>query len=61
MRYITSVEKIGIERGIAKGVEKVAIALLKEGASNELIMKSTGYDTNKLRSLQEKITKDHTE
>ena len=57
MRYVTSVEKIGIEKGIEQGLEKAAINLLKEGLPKDIIMKTTGIDLQKIQLLQKQISK----
>ena len=55
MRYVTSVEKIGYEKGLEKGREETAINLLNKGQSIEFISEITGFGPEKIRSLQKQI------
>ena len=42
----------GIEEGIEKGIEKTALNLLKNGASIDLIARSTGLSAKEIKKLQ---------
>lgn len=57
MTYISSAECFGMERGIAKGIEKVAINMLGEGIKITLIKKTTGLSTAKTKKLKRELSK----
>lgn len=56
MRYITTAERIGIERGIEKGVEKekfeIVKRLLTEGVELTFIARITGLSLKQIKALQ---------
>ena len=41
--------------GMEKGIEKVAINLLKEGAEIALVVKATGLSSSKIEKLKENL------
>lgn len=45
----------GIEKGIETGIEKVALEMLKEGLSIELIMKVTSLEQKRLDELKKRL------
>lgn len=55
MRYVTSIERMGIEQGKAEGKAEEKIdttrILLKEGASFSLVEKVTGFSLDKIKEL----------
>jgi hypothetical protein len=52
MPYITSVEKIGFERGQQENTEVLASKMFKEGANLEFVRKVTGLTLKKLQQIQ---------
>jgi hypothetical protein len=56
MPYITSVEKIGFERGVKQGrqesAEILALKMLEEGATQEFTAKVTGFSITQLQALE---------
>jgi hypothetical protein len=56
MPYITSVEKIGFERGVKQGrqesAEILALKMLEEGATREFVAKVTGFSIAQLQALE---------
>jgi predicted transposase/invertase (TIGR01784 family) len=64
MPYITSVEKIGFERGVKQGKregrqegieqgrQEVAVNLLRQGLTIDVIAQATGLSAKKLRQIQ---------
>jgi predicted transposase/invertase (TIGR01784 family) len=60
MPYITSVEKIGFERGVKQGVKQgrqesaeiLALKMLEEGATQEFVAKVTGFSITQLQALE---------
>jgi predicted transposase/invertase (TIGR01784 family) len=52
MPYITSVEKIGFERGKQEGKQEVAVNLLRSGLTIDVIAQATGLSANQLRQIQ---------
>jgi predicted transposase/invertase (TIGR01784 family) len=60
MPYITSVEKIGFERGVKQGVKQgrqesaeiLALKMLEEGATREFVAKVTGFSIAQLQALE---------
>lgn len=67
MPYISSAERLGMEKGIEKGIEKgmekgikkgieqVAINMLEEGAKISFIKKTTGLSLSKIKKLQQHL------
>jgi predicted transposase YdaD len=68
MPYITSVERLGMEKGIAQGVEQgieqgkqeIVINMLREGLELVLIAKLSGLSVEQIQRLQSKdeLTRD---
>jgi predicted transposase/invertase (TIGR01784 family) len=64
MAYVTSFERIGIEKGIQQGLEQgiekkardVAIRMLNKGLSEEIIAEVTLLDKEEIKLLQEELT-----
>ncbi len=56
MPYITSVEQIGYDRGEVEGKNKerqsIALNLLKQGISMEMIARATGLTVTQLQEMQ---------
>jgi hypothetical protein len=52
MPYITSVEKIGFERGKQENTAVLASKMFEEGANLEFVRKVTGLTLKKLRQIQ---------
>jgi hypothetical protein len=52
MPYITSVEKIGFERGQQENTAALASKMFEEGANLEFVRKVTGLTLKKLRQIQ---------
>lgn len=53
MELPISYEQRGIEKGIERGIRKVALELLKEGSSVEFVAKVTGLDKEEIEILRE--------
>ena len=47
--------RMGIQEGIERGIEKVAIAMLKTNMSVEIIQKTTGLSLQKIEILKKRI------
>ena len=62
MPYISTAERLGIEKGlkeglkegVKKGVERVALRLLSEGEKPTYVKKITGLPINRIKALQAK-------
>jgi hypothetical protein len=52
MEYITSVEKIGFERGKQENTEVLASKMFEQGANLEFVRKVTGLTLKKLQQIQ---------
>lgn len=59
MTYISSAERLGIEKGIKQGLEqskqKIAKKLIQHGIKLSVINKATGLSMAKLREIEEKV------
>jgi predicted transposase YdaD len=59
MPYVTSIERMGIEKGIEKGREEerqaIALNLLRQGISVEAIAQATGLTIAQLQQLQSQV------
>ncbi len=58
MEIVTSWEREGIEKGIEEATERIAINLLREGATFEFVTKVTGLTTEQVRELQAQLQKE---
>ncbi len=47
----------GMAKGIEKGVQKVAISMLKEGLTDDLIIKMTGFNIQQLSAIKKNINR----
>ena len=47
------IEAQGMEKGIAQGIEQVALNMLREGISIDLIVQVTGLTVEKVQQLQD--------
>ncbi len=56
MKYVTTIERMGIEQGIEKGREEekkaIALNLLRQGISMDMIAQATGLTVTQLQEMQ---------
>ncbi len=55
MEYVTSMERLGIKKGIEQGIVQTAINLLKAHAPTALIVKATGFTEDKITALAQSL------
>ncbi|HSW69244.1 MAG TPA: hypothetical protein VLI69_03665, partial [Gammaproteobacteria bacterium] len=55
MTYITSAERIGIEKGREEAAFKIAKLLLREGCEIALIERTTGISLAQIKALEQKL------
>ena len=53
LKILELAEEKGEEKGIEKGIEKVALSMIKDGASFDYISRVTGLAIEKLKELAE--------
>jgi predicted transposase/invertase (TIGR01784 family) len=52
MPYVTSIERMGIEQGEDRATQKIALNMLQENISLEMIARITGLTIEQLQQLQ---------
>jgi predicted transposase/invertase (TIGR01784 family) len=59
MKYVTTIERMGIEQGFEQGREEekkaIAINLLRQGISMEMIAQATGLTLTQLQEMQAQV------
>ena len=56
MKYVTTIERMGIEKGFEQGREEekqaIALNLMRQGISMEMIAQATGLTLTQLQEMQ---------
>jgi predicted transposase YdaD len=56
MTYITSIERIGYDRGKQEGRQEVIIGLLRQNLPLEVVAQATGCEVEELKQLQKQLS-----